>query len=84
MNIVYARNSFNKIDIRDNRPLAIERIDLRDVGFIVYLYDMLDDVTHSARYFDRASFDKEWILKDNIQETLYNGLIKYKDYKYED
>lgn len=60
MQLVRAKTAYNKIGIYDNRPLALEEIELRDKGFTAHFRDLTNNKRYEAYYSGRPHFNKEW------------------------
>lgn len=76
MNIVYAKNSRNKLEVMDTRPLAIDRIKLEYEGFIVYFVDLKEGHSFAAHYKNREEFNEEWELAAFVYDE---PIVKFKD-----
>lgn len=78
MQLVRAKSGKNKLDIYDNRPLALEEIELKEKGFIARFRDLVSNQRYEAFYSGRPHFDKEWDIC-----KLGKGEIKIKEYERE-
>lgn len=60
MKIFRAKHKQNKLQVEDNRPFAIDKVELLEKGFTVFFTDLTTGQQHALGYASRELFDNEW------------------------
>ena len=68
MQFIQAKTAFNKLEVIDNRPFAIEKVRLLKKGFVVNVEDLYGDIKGDIYYKNREEFDKEWDIAETLDE----------------